>query len=127
MSLSDRAVAALKPPDKGQKLYSDASIPGFGVRISQGGTKTFVLVVGDARRRITIGRYPIVSLTQAREKAKTILAQRQLGLDKPPSPHFEAARELYLAERDRKVRKLTRARDGYLFKLFDSFDRIRIS
>src|SRR6267154_733432 len=109
MSLTDRAIAALPSPVNGQQFHGDRSVPGFGIRVSQGGAKTFVLTVGTERRRRTIGRYPIVSL-----------AQRQLGLDIPLSPPFETVLNEYLAERDRKVRRPTRQRDNYLFKLFYS-------
>jgi hypothetical protein len=37
--------------------------------------------VGEEWRRITIGRYPVVSLAQARDKTKTIIAKHQLDLD----------------------------------------------
>ncbi|HEX3953286.1 MAG TPA: integrase arm-type DNA-binding domain-containing protein [Stellaceae bacterium] len=127
MSLSDRAVAALKPPEKGQKVYPDKTIPGFGVRVSQGGTKTFILIVGETRRRITIGRYPVISLLQAREKAKTLLARRQLGLDKPQTPKFEEVLEEYLAYRDTKVRPATRTRDHYLFPHFKGLSGKRLA
>jgi integrase len=127
MSLTDRMISGLTPPASGQQFHADRSVPGFGVRVSQGGTKTFVLSVGTERRRITIGRYPIVSLAQAREMAKTLLARRQLGIDKPLSPRFGKVQEEYLAERDRKVRRSTRQRDDYLFKLFGSLLDKRIA
>jgi integrase len=127
MSLSDRTVAALSPPKSGQKFYTDGSIPGFGVRISQGGAKAFVLIVGEERRRITIGRYPIVSLAQAREKAKTILAQRQLGLDKPVSPFFRKIADDYRRLRDKTLRTGTVRKDDYHFSFFEPLNRKRIA
>jgi hypothetical protein len=66
MHFTDRALAALSPPGRGQKLYADDTLPGFGLRVGTH-SKTFVLTTGAARRRITIGRYPIVSLSQARD------------------------------------------------------------
>src|SRR5206468_2026732 len=109
MRLSDLTVAKLPAPDAGQKHYPDDILAGFGVRVSQGGTKTFVLVVGRDRQRITIGRYPIVSLAQAREKARNILAERQLGIeDHRSSPLFRDVQRDYLARRDGEVRASTR-------------------
>jgi hypothetical protein len=64
MKLTDISVRALRPPERGQKLYIDDTLAGFGVRVSQGGSKTFVLVHGDDRRRLTIGRYPVISLSE---------------------------------------------------------------
>jgi site-specific recombinase XerD len=127
MSLTERAIAALKPPVNGQRFHADGSIPGFGVRISQGGARSFVLTVGANRRKITIGRYPIVSLAQAREKAKTILAQRQLGLDKPLSPFFDAVADEYRAAREDSLRATTVRKDPYRFRWFRSLGRTRLA
>jgi len=67
-----------------------------------------------------------VSLAQARDKAKTILAKRQLGLDQQLTPFFGAAREQYLASRAGKVAQST-ARHDRLLKRFSSLDRKRIA
>ncbi len=96
MKLTDISVRALRPPERGQKLYADDSLSGFGVRVSQGGAKTFVLVHGDDRRRLTIGRYPIISLSDARTEAKRILAERTLGWRKGPSVPYNVAKEAFL-------------------------------
>jgi hypothetical protein len=127
MSLTERTIAALKPPDHGQHLHPDRLIPGFGVRVSQGGAKTFVLVIGAERRKISIGRFPIVSLAQARDKARTILAQRQLGLDKALSPFFKNVEEEHRRIRDKTLRNSTLRKDPLYFKPFASLNRKRIA
>ena len=43
-NLTARFVEALKPAAAGQVDYRDASLPGFGVRVSQGGRKSWVVV-----------------------------------------------------------------------------------
>src|SRR4029450_13362448 len=96
MHLSDCTVAALKAPATGQKAYYDDTLAGFCVRVSQGGGKTFSLVYGSPRKRITLGRYPIITPTQAREKARKLLAHRMLHGDTPPDLTFEEAVTLYL-------------------------------
>ena len=53
MRLTDLSIRALQGPERGQKTYTDDTLPGFGVRVSQGGTKTFVLVRGATRQRET--------------------------------------------------------------------------
>lgn len=111
--LSDAFVRTVKPPEKGQAEYRD-SLPGFTLRVSQGGTKTFSLTVD--RQRQTIGRYPIITLSQARERAKTILAEKQLGLTPKPSPTLDAVIDEYLHARN--VRASTRQADGYILKRF---------
>ena len=126
MRFSDATLRSLPMPRAGQKLYTDDTLPGFGLRVSPK-AKTFVLTVGTERQRITIGRYPIVSLAQAREKAKRILAERQLGIVHKPSPSFATVREEYLAFRDDRVRLATRQADDYLFKPFSALSQKKIA
>lgn len=85
MRLTDVSVRSLKPPEKGQKSYWDDTVSGFGVRISQGGTKSFVIMHGKDRSLTTIGRYPILSLSEARGEAKRLLAEMTLGQRRPKS------------------------------------------
>jgi Arm DNA-binding domain/Phage integrase, N-terminal SAM-like domain len=95
--LTDLAVHSLKPPASGQSTYRDPTIPGFGVRISQGGTKTFTLMHGPDRKLTTLGRFPIVSLAEARKKARDILAARQLGTyHEVPKTTFGDAYEIFI-------------------------------
>ena len=79
MRLNDLSVKSLPAPEKGQKTYWDSSLPGFGCRVSQGGTRSFVVMHGRSRQLTTIGRYPLVTLAQARQRAKEVLAERVLG------------------------------------------------
>src|SRR5690242_10514186 len=94
--LTDITIRSLQPPESGQKTYWDDAVPGFGVRVSQGGSKTFVLVHGVNRERTTIGRYPILSLADACGKAKEILAKRLLGNDDANSITFGEALPIFL-------------------------------
>jgi integrase len=121
MRLNDRIVATLTATENKQTTYLDDALPGFGVRVGAR-AKAFVLTVGKERRRITLGRYPGISLAQARQKARTIIAQRQLGLDHqpPPTPLFKEMLRDYLASRDHAVRYSTRLKDGYVSKRFES-------
>src|SRR5262245_17973793 len=79
MRFSDASLRALPTPVCGQKLYTDDSLPGFGLRVSTK-TKTFVLTYGAERTRVSLGRYPLMSLADARRKAQTILRDRELGV-----------------------------------------------
>jgi len=110
LALTDIAVKNLKPPPKGQRTYFDRSLPGFGIRVSQGGTKTFTLMHGLDRRLVTLGRYPIISLAQAREKARRLLAEKILGLDRLASTQtfaeaFELFKHTYNPPRERTRRE----------------------
>ena len=119
VKLTDMTLQKLPIPEKEQKLHSDDSLSGFAVRVSQGGTKTFLAIVGKERRFVTIGRYGIVTLSQARERAKNILAEPQLGIVRKPVPTFGETLHEYLARREHEVRESTQQADGYLFKRVD--------
>ncbi len=69
------------------------------------------------------GRYPIVSLAQARDKAKRLLAERVLGLDRlVPTPTFADAFELfkqtYNPPRERTKRETVRIIAKHLLPRF---------
>lgn len=61
----------------------DARIPAFGVRVSKAGTKTFILMYRHRGRprRLTLGRYPVLSLADARTKATEALLTINQGAD----------------------------------------------
>lgn len=107
MHLTDRTIKALSIPDSGQLTYWDSAQSGFGVRVSQGGSKSFVVVYGPNRTRKTIGRYPTVSLKQARDKAKELKAAYVLGLDRKRSITWAAARDLFLEDCEYRLRPAT--------------------
>ncbi|MFN3658192.1 MAG: tyrosine-type recombinase/integrase [Pseudolabrys sp.] len=120
MRLTDQTIRSLTAPPQGQKLYRDDTLPGFGCRVSQGGTRTFVLVHGEERQFLTIGRYPIISLSDARTEAKRFLAERTLGKLRPQSLNFPRAVEMFLEEK-RKSKRASTIHDYeyYLDKFFN--------
>jgi Arm DNA-binding domain/Phage integrase, N-terminal SAM-like domain len=107
LTLTDITVQKLQPPARGQKMYRDETLPGFGVRVSQAGAKTFVLVHGRERQFTTIGRYPIISLAEARTQAKQLLAKKTLGLLHPKSITLEEAYEKFTTEHVARKRPRT--------------------
>lgn len=63
-------------PDISKRLdFRDELIPGLVLRISTSGTKTFCLHkrINGKMRRLTIGRFGVVSLAEARERARQLL------------------------------------------------------
>src|SRR5205823_128780 len=103
MRLTDIAIRALQAPEKGQRTYFDDTLPSFGVRVSQGGTRTFIVMYGPERIRKTIARYPIISLADARTEAKRILAEHTLGRTRPKAVRFDTALEEYFADLEQRV------------------------
>ena len=74
LRLNDLTVRQLQPPDTGQARYFDETTPGFGLTVGTR-TKTFFVIRGKQRKLTTIGRYPEISLADARKEAKRLLVQ----------------------------------------------------
>lgn len=114
MRLTDILIKSLKVPEIGQKTHFDDVLPGFGVRVSQGGAKSFVVMFGQKRQLKTIGRYPELSLADARREAKRVqvvaLTPAPLSPRHEPVP-FETARDRFLA--DSKLRHKERTNTDY--------------
>lgn len=96
MHLTDLAVKNLPVPKRGQKDYRDDALRGFSIRVSQGGTRTFYIMHGRSRTRTKIGVYPIITLGQARQRAKELLAEKTLGKDRPKTITFADALTQFL-------------------------------
>lgn len=56
--LTDTKSKQLQPPVRGNTVVYDEQLPGFGIRVTAGGTKSFILNyrAKGRERRITIGR-----------------------------------------------------------------------
>jgi Arm DNA-binding domain/Phage integrase central domain/Phage integrase family len=81
--LTDIAVRNLKPSAGRQVDVYDSKIRGLAVRISPMGTKAFVVWyrIGSKARRLTLGRFPTMSLGEARKRAQEALLQVADGKD----------------------------------------------
>lgn len=91
--LTDLAVRGLKPDPKNRYEIFDAKVPAFGVRVFPSGIKSFVLLYrqNGRPRRLTLGRYPVLSLSEARRLAQAALNQLAHGTD-PQKEKTEARR-----------------------------------
>ncbi|NIJ07618.1 hypothetical protein FHS31_001214 [Sphingomonas vulcanisoli] len=80
--ITNRLLETVKPTAKRQDIR-DTSFPGFSVRVTSSGRKTFYLAYrwGLEQRHPALGVYPIVSLAKAREKAVEILRLVDDGVD----------------------------------------------
>lgn len=98
-ALTDLALRNLAPPEKGTVTLWDGSLKGFGCRVSQGGAKSFVVLIASGRRQV-IGRYPLLTLQEARGEAKRLLAEKTLGKVRPTFlAHADALKEYLAAAR----------------------------
>src|ERR1043166_3336358 len=103
MRLTDISIRSLKAPAAGAVVDRDDTMSGFGVRVSEGGTKSFVLTHGPRRIRETIGRVGIVTLMEARSEAKRRLDQYTLGKEKTRAVTWGGAIAEYLEDRNRPL------------------------
>ena len=74
LRLTDLGVKKLQLPKSGQVTHWDETTPSFGVRCSTK-SKSFVVMYGEKRRLKTLGRFPDLSLADARKQAKLFISQ----------------------------------------------------
>ena len=68
--MTDVVVSRLKEPG----TYFDQTTPAFGLRVGKN-RKTFFVIRGRERLRTNVGKYPAVSLADARKEAKRLLTE----------------------------------------------------
>jgi integrase len=76
-----------------QTDYFDETVSGLALRVSKHGVKawTFLYTAGGKRRRITLGRYPAISLANARTLALEARSTVAAGLDPRPKASMNVA------------------------------------
>ena len=94
-TLTDRGIKALKPAKPGTLYDSmDTVVPGFGVRVSETGRRTFILLArfpgSKNPTRRALGEYGTLTLEQARAKARNWIELVRNGTD--PKVQEERAR-----------------------------------
>jgi integrase len=103
---TDRALRALKPPPRPKQIdFWDEALPGFGLRVSYNGRKSWVVLYrcNGVKGRLTLGRFDTVPLVDAREQARAALRDAAAGVD--PSTK---------KERDREAPTFKRLADRYI-------------
>ena len=84
MRLTERSIKGIPTPNQRYTLTWDDEFSGFGVRTTANGIKSFIVNYRNAdglQRRVTLGRFPVLSATAARQRAQQLLAKVQLGED----------------------------------------------
>lgn len=98
LNFTSRSIEALKPPLSGGRIeHWDDSLPGFGVRITPQGRKTWVLMFwfNGRQRRLTLGTHPSLPLADARKKAKDALYRASHGTDPASEKRSERQSETF--------------------------------
>jgi integrase len=108
LRLTDNVVQRIRPPADGkQKDYRDTNTPGLILRVNYGGAKVwralhYLKRIDPDGKHITIptthklGKYPILSLKQAREKAKVFLADPDKAMKQAEAGTFKDVAENFL-------------------------------
>lgn len=104
--LTDMAVKKLITPDVGQVTYWDETTPGFGLRCSSK-SKSFVVMFGAKRRLKTLGRYPSLSLSDARRVARLFLSEASFGKYQETKISYEIAASRYITDCESRLRPIT--------------------
>jgi hypothetical protein len=97
-NITDRMLTSLKPARELVEWW-DKSTPGFGIRVTPKGKKTWFVMyrIAGIRRRYKFGRYPETTLEAARKKARKALSDVSDGKD--PSQEKKAQEALLKQER----------------------------
>ena len=114
MKLTGKTIDGLKlAPGQKEKIYYDEDIPGFGLRIREGGSRTLVLTykIGKQNRRLNLGPAVPEAFPNIRKRAADLLARVRLGgdpsaekkaaedaADRARAESFKAVADLYLAK-----------------------------
>ena len=76
--ITKKIIESISTPDTKELLLRDTELKGFGMRISPSGTKTFFaegFYKPKLGKRLSLGRYPVISIDEARIKAREVLYQ----------------------------------------------------
>jgi integrase len=83
--LTDTIVRRLPPPLKGKQITPDSEVPGFGIRVTANGARSYVLRyttrAAGRERTYTIGDATVWRTTDAREKARELRREVEDGGD----------------------------------------------
>jgi integrase len=116
--MTDAAVQKLKPPaDAPRCEYWDTATKGLGLRVSQTGARSWVMIVRSLKagewtqQRVTLGSYPAVSLADARKAAIDARTRAEQGQDPADGTKAQrkametASRNTYAAVREEFLTK----------------------
>lgn len=124
MNFTQAALDNLPLPVPGQRsTYHDEggaqSVRGLQLRVTSNGIKTFSVfkrVAGGSPERTTLGRYPEISIDQARKKAKAVIAQLAEGQSPAAAKREDKARSMTLADAVAEYIEEKRRADGLALK-----------
>lgn len=120
-TLTENAIRAADP----NTTMWDGSTKHFGLRVYAGGVKSFILLLGSGRR-VVIGQYPTITLAQARQKARLMLAEKTLGRFQPQTITWKAALDEFLEYVEANNRPRTHKEYKRALNLYFGFGTTRL-
>ncbi len=83
--LTVAGIETLRPPSAGRKEYLDTVVPQLALRVTENGVKSFAVrtrIKGTGKQiRVTLGEFPAVGLSEARNAARDALNAARRGVD----------------------------------------------
>ena len=100
ISLTKTVIEATPAPSSGRVFLHDKNIPGLAVQITPTGSRSFQLIkkVRGKVVRVTLGRYPAMTVEQAKKAAQRALADMVTGTNPNTVKKKERARGMTLKE-----------------------------
>jgi len=119
--VAQQTVRDLKADPERDRVWYDDEIPGFGVRVTKAGLKSFVLnyYAGKHERRYTIGRCGDMHANRARKKATDIRGNKADPLGEREKDLAEKARAK--AEKERVEAEIKAANENTIKALADDY------
>src|SRR5262245_25121272 len=110
--LTQESVRKLNPIPGKQVSFFDAGMPGLVLGLNPGGSKTWsaLFYVSGKPRYKKLGRYPVLSLAQARDAARKFLENPQKALGEAEAHTFKDVE----ANGSRSKREIVRILDKYI-------------
>ena len=126
LTFSDAVLSKLKPPESGRVDYWDEAHPGFGLRVTHTGHRTWQMMyrANGRRRRLVLDEWPALSL----EHAQAALTQARKALAEGDDPArqrtivtggpvtFEHLASAYLERHAKRHKKTWAADEGMILR-----------
>jgi len=99
-TFTKRFIESIAPPSTGRRFVYDTKVPGLRLQTTAAGTKTFQFYRWHRGKpiRVTLGRFPAMTVDQARQAAKKLLGELAEGKNPVAEKHRRQAEAVTLAQ-----------------------------
>lgn len=100
LNFTKTTLAALPVPSSGRTYHHDAKTPGLVLSITENGCRSFLVYrkLNGRPIKVTLGRFPPMTVEQARKRAAGVLAQLVMGIHPLEERRAAKARRVTLAD-----------------------------